>query len=195
MNRSLISWALLLCLFSPAPLKAAGSDESLVGQKAPMLSGQQAEGAGLMKLRQLMKEFGFKKDADGNNLEVDGKFVPEVTSNVVVLNFFATTCVPCIREIPTYNKIAKSFQGKNVKLIYVNVDTQVSDADLTRFIAKKNIDLPMMLPNQRDAIRKYKVYSLPRIVVIDKQGKVAMEVRGFHDDLKEKLTTKINQLL
>lgn len=194
--KPLVTRLLFLALLTlPQPLLAAGGGESMLGKKAPMLSGQTAQGEGLMKLRQLMKEFGFKKDAQGNLIEKDGKYVPHVTSNVVVLNFFSTSCVPCIREIPTYNQIAADLKGKNVKLIYVNVDTEVSDADMTRFIAKKNIDLPMMMPNQRDAIRKYQVYSLPRIVVIDKQGTVAMEVRGFHDDLKEKLTAKINELL
>ncbi|MDT8447744.1 MAG: TlpA disulfide reductase family protein [bacterium] len=184
--------ATFLC--SPA-IWAAPKSESMVGQVAPQLSGQQAQGNGLLKMRQLMAEFGFKKDAQGKLIEVDGKYVPEVTRNVLVLNFFSTSCVPCIREIPTYNRIAQSFEGKNAKLIYVNVDTEISDADMTRFIAKKKIDLPMLMPNQRDAIRKYKVYSLPRIVVIDKEGKIAMELHGFHDDLEKVLTDQINQLL
>jgi len=186
----------ILALSSFATLTfAAPPSKSMVGQKAPFLSGQKAQGAGLMKLRSLLKEFGFKKDANGKFIEKDGKYIPAVSSNVVVLNFFSTTCVPCMREIPTYNRIAHSFKDKAVKLIYVNIDTEVSDQELVRFIAKKKIKLPMMLPNQRDAIKKYQVYSLPRIIVIGKDGVIAHEVKGFHDDLEANMTEWITTLL
>jgi len=190
----LLFLTLSLLFLSPA-LWAESSSESMVGQEAPFLSGKKAQGEGLMKLQTLMKEFGFKKDTQGNPVEEGGKYVPEVTKNVVVLNFFSTSCVPCMREIPTYNRIAEHFQGKAAKLIYVNVDTEISDEDMTRFIAKKKIDLPMMLPNQRDAIKKYQVNSLPRIVVINKEGIISHEFRGFKEDLETQLTNIIESLL
>jgi len=193
MKKTILTLAASLLL--AASTLAAPPSKSMVGQKAPSLSGQKARGAGLMKLRSLMKEFGFKKDANGKMIEKNGKYIPLVSTNVVVLNFFSTTCVPCMREIPTYNRIADHFKGKPVKLIYVNIDTEVSDQELIRFIAKKKINLPMMLPNQRDAIKKYQVYSLPRIIVIGKDGKIAHEVKGFHSELESNLTGWINELI
>jgi len=38
--------------------------------------------------------------------------VMQVTRNVVVLNFFATYCIPCIREIPAYNRLYQKYQGQ-----------------------------------------------------------------------------------
>ena len=55
----------------------------------------------------MMAEFGYKKDKNGKFVEVNHKFVFEIKKNAVVMNFFATTCIPCIREIPMYNRIAE----------------------------------------------------------------------------------------
>src|SRR3989339_22503 len=136
--RILLLSALLLGL-SHSGAWAETDTKSMVGVPAPILSGKTANGPGLMKLNNLMKEFGFKTDEQGKKVEVNGEYVPEIKRNVVVLSFFATTCVPCMREIPTYNRIAASYEGKPVRLIYVNVDTEVSTDEMSRFIAKKKI--------------------------------------------------------
>jgi len=49
----------------------------------------------------------------------------------------------------------------------VNVDPEMDAAKAQQFILQKKIEVPMMLPNQRQAIKSYGVLSLPRIVIID----------------------------
>jgi thiol-disulfide isomerase/thioredoxin len=171
------------------------TSDLLVGKDAPLLSGKKALNSGLLKLTKLMTEVGFERDDAGRLKEVNGKYVMHVQKNVVVLNFFATTCIPCIREIPTYNKLAEKYKNKLVKFIYVNVDTEVSHQKIARFIAKRKIKVPMMMPNQKDAIKKYQVYSLPRIVIIDRQKKIAHEIRGFKEELNNQLSKLIDGLL
>lgn len=183
---------LILLLFFSGYLSAG---ESLVGENAPQISGKKARGSGLLNLKRLMKELERKKNPDGSYKEVNGKFVWNFKKNVVVLNFFSTSCIPCIKEIPSYNRIAKRFAGKDVKLIYVNVDTEVSDPQIRRFIIRRNIQVPMMMPNQRDVIRKYQVYTLPRIVVIDREQKISEVIVGFHKDLEQRLVKIIETLL
>jgi thiol-disulfide isomerase/thioredoxin len=169
--------------------------DSLMGQEAPPLSGKKAIGSGLIKLTNLMTEIEFERDGLGKLKEVDDKYVMQVKRNVVVLNFFSTTCIPCIREIPTYNELAETYIKKPVKFIYVNVDTEVSDQKIARFIARRRIKVQMMMPNQKDAIKKYRVYSLPRIVIIDRHRKIAHEIMGFKKDLVAQLTELIDDLL
>jgi len=169
------------------------SDE-LIGQKAPSISGKNAVGNRLLKLNSLMTEISYEKDDFGKFKEVNGKYVLKVTKNVVVLNFFSTSCIPCIKEIPTYNLVAQNFKGKPVKLIYVNIDHNVDSLGIRRFIARKQIKVPMMLPNQKEALKKYNVYQLPRIVIIDRQGIVSNIISGFNEDLYEQLIRIIENL-
>ena len=75
------------------------------------------------------------------------------------------------------------------------MDTEVSNQKINCFIAKRKVKMQMMMPNQRDAIKKYQVYSLPRIVIIDRQRKIAHEITGFKKDLEEQLAKLINDLL
>ncbi|MCP4294916.1 MAG: TlpA family protein disulfide reductase [Proteobacteria bacterium] len=190
LTRALI---VLFCLLSLASTLSATPLEE--GNKAPQLMGKKAIGRGVLKLNNLKREIGYQKGEDGKFIEVNGKYVLDIKSNVVVLNFFSTTCIPCIKEIPTYNKIARHFNDKKVKLIYVNVDYDATPEQLKRFIIRRRIALPMMLPNQREAVRKYDVKSLPRMVVIDKKGKIAKIIRGFSEHLEEELSDIITALL
>jgi thiol-disulfide isomerase/thioredoxin len=191
-RRTIVFPIILICLSSIA---LSSTSDTLIGQQTPLLSGKKALGSGLLKLTNLMTEISFERDKKNKLKEVNGKYVMYVQKNVVVLNFFATTCIPCIREIPTYNKLAEKYKNKPVKFIYVNVDTNVSDQKIARFIAKRKIKVPMMMPNQKDAIKKYQVYSLPRIIIIDRQRKIAHEIRGFKGDLNSQLTDLIDGLL
>ena len=182
-------------VFFAIPLSAENTPDPLTGKKAEQISGKKAIGKGLLKLSKLMMEPGYEKDARGKFKEINGKYVFKVTRNVVVLNFFSTTCIPCMREIPTYNKLAEKFRRETVKMIYVNVDADVNPLDMSRFVAKKRIKVPMMMPNQRDAVRKYKAYSLPRMIVIDKNGIIVKVITGFNENLETELTQLINKLL
>lgn len=189
------TFMIFIISFALSSSLTAESTDDMIGEKAPIISGKQAIGKGLINLRELMIELSFKKDKEGNFVEVDGKYVPQLTKNVVVLNFFSTSCIPCIKEIPTYNKLAKKYEKLPVKMIYVNIDAEVSSMEMARFIARKQIKVPMMLPNQREAIRKYKAYTLPRMVVIDREGKIVEIIKGFNENLEEELSGLIDELL
>lgn len=169
--------------------------KELLNQKAPSIMGREALASKFIKLRNLNKSLGYERDASGKFVEKDGKYVLKMTRNVVVLNFFSTSCIPCIREIPSYNRLATKYKNKNARLIYVNVDSEVSEEQMEKFISKRGIKVPMMLANPREAARKYDVTSLPRIVVISPQGKVVKVIRGFSEDLENKLSTIIDSHL
>ena len=202
MNRSIGRFSksaglIILIAFNLFPGMLFGAEEKdpLIGKPAPSLSGKNAIGRGLLKLSKLMLELSYEKDVLGKLKEVNGKYVLKTTKNVVVLNFFSTSCIPCIREIPTYNKIASDFKNDPVKLVYVNIDANVSSLKIRRFIARKRIKVPMMMPNQKEAIKKYDAYRLPRMVIIDRQGKIDTVITGFKENLDEELTSLIRNLL
>jgi len=166
-----------------------------VGDKAPLITGKNAGGKGLLQLQTLTREIGYEKSAAGQFREVNGQFVLKITDNVVVLNFFATTCIPCLEEIPAFNRVADHFRDDPVRLVYVNVEPGITAGKIRRFMARTGIRVPMMLPNQREVIRKYDVTSLPRIVVIDREGKISCILQGFTENLESVLIEKIAALL
>jgi thiol-disulfide isomerase/thioredoxin len=179
-----------------APAWGAGNGTSpLVGKEAPMLSGPGLDGK-LMNLAKLKREVTFLKGADGKLLRgAGGKYQTETVDYVLVVNFFATYCVPCIQEIPTFNKLAESYPGKPVRFLYVNVDVEKTPQEVKRFAEQKGIAVEMMFPSVSQAVKSYQIETLPRIVVVDAKGKVHTVITGFHEDLAKQLRQVIAPLL
>ncbi|MBF0353516.1 MAG: TlpA family protein disulfide reductase [SAR324 cluster bacterium] len=191
----MLRWFIILLFLGTVESSFAVENELKIGMPAPELIGREAAGPRLLKLSALMKEVGFERNPEGRFREVNGKYVVQVTRNAVVLNFFATTCIPCIREIPSFNRVATRFQGKPVKLLYVNVDPELTEEKIRYFIEKLQIQVPMMLPNQQHAIETYGVQSLPRLVLINREGVIDKILTGFQDDLEQQLEKWIEGLL
>jgi len=182
---------LLFFFFFSLPVVAS---ELSIGDKAPSLSGQNATQKGLIRLSRLMKQLGYLKDKNGDFIERNGKYVMHIQKNVVILNFFATYCIPCIREIPAYNRLYQKYKNEAVKLLYVNVDPDLSPASIQDFISQKKIQVPMMLPNQRKTMKDFSITGLPKIVVIAQDGTVADIITGFEEDLEAQLDGIIKHL-
>lgn len=188
---------LLLAVALTVPLLAWGGEKPvpLLGQNAPMLSGQGMAGR-LVNLAQLRREVRFLKDEQGRLIkQPDGRYKTQVIDYAVVLNFFATYCVPCIQEIPTFNRVAVAYPGQPVRFVYVNVDTEKTPEEVKAFAREKGVTVEMMFPSVSYAVQAYKVETLPRIVVIDRQGKVSAVITGFHENLAAQLDQVIQPLI
>ncbi len=65
-----------------------------------------------------------------------------VTTNdtIYIINFWATWCVPCVKELPEFNKLTERYQGKPVKVLLVSLDFKDSyPAKLQAYVAKKKL--------------------------------------------------------
>jgi thiol:disulfide interchange protein DsbD len=103
---------------------------------------------------------------------------------VVVVNFWATWCVPCVAELPTLNKVNRDFASKGVAVIGIDAigDDNPDTADKVRhFLTKHPIDYTVALGGPTLAAR-YRVESRPVTIVFDRAGK---EVKRFDESLTE----------
>jgi thiol-disulfide isomerase/thioredoxin len=187
--------ALFLCLLQLSPARA-WSDELRVGERAPNLLGSDAISGNHVNLLRVMTEMRFQRDAKGNLvMNEDGKYASEFFHFVTVLNFFSRSCIPCLREIPTFNRVAAAYRGKPVKFLYINVDPDLDADGMRRLIERHQIEVPVMMTNQNEAIRKYDAAVLPRLVAVGLDKRIAFILTGFHEDLADRLSDVIDQLL
>jgi len=101
---------------------------------------------------------------------------------VVVLNFWATWCVPCIGELPTFNQVHRDFASQGVAVIGVDVldpDNPDTAGTIRRFLVKHPIDYTLALGDQALETR-FKLESRPVTIVFDRSGK---EVKRFDESL------------
>jgi peroxiredoxin len=123
---------------------------------------------------------------DGAEVSLD-----ELRDSVVVLDFWATWCGPCRRELPMVQKTYEDFKEKNVAVLAVSVD---SDTSAVRpYAAKHNLTLPIAFG--RELGGAYGASSIPMLVVIDGRGQIRYVHTGYHPDLEEVLPEEIKGLL
>ena len=108
----------------------------------------------------------------------------ELSDQTIVLNFWHTTCPPCIKEIPELNQLVSLFP--EVNFIAPIPD---SDADYLQdiFLAKYNFDYEVVIVNGKD----YNVYSFPQHIVI-KDSKVIEIIEGYSPGNISKLEKAID---
>jgi thiol:disulfide interchange protein DsbD len=108
-----------------------------------------------------------------------GGGVVDPNGKVAVVNFWATYCVPCIREIPSFDGIDKEYGGKGVLVVGVAMDEDASI--VPPFLKKHPMDYQVALGTQA-MMQQYSLEGLPVTLVFDKSGK---QVKRFDGLLKE----------
>ena len=135
----------------------------------------------------------FLKDYAGKTLRESWK---KKTKHVVVLSYWATWCLPCMAEIPMLTDLSKEFNGQKVKFFLVNtLEEQTVTEDSVRAIyTRRGYSLPCLVDAGNRFSGLYKVRSLPRLFIIDKQGMIRSEIRAFTRKDVDSLRTTIHRL-
>ncbi|MDP8208299.1 MAG: TlpA disulfide reductase family protein [Candidatus Electryonea clarkiae] len=128
------------------------------------------------------------KDGDGNMVQL-----ASIEGNIVVLDFWATWCKPCIESLPGVSEFTREYAAKGVKVYSVNV--MEKNPVFARDFMKKNEYAMTFLYGTEKIQKAYKVENIPTIVMIDQGGKIRYVHHGYAKDLKQKLSWWANDLL
>ena len=115
------------------------------------------------------------------------------TDTVIVLDFWASWCAPCIRSLPKMVNLERSYSDGKVKLLAVNQEE--TKFTINEFLANRNLDMTVGLDTDLSLSRKFLVGTLPQTVLIGRTGKVERVFIGTPTDLHKTLQTAINDLL
>jgi cytochrome c biogenesis protein CcmG, thiol:disulfide interchange protein DsbE len=112
---------------------------------------------------------------------------------VVVLNFWATWCAPCVHELPDVQRLFAELSPRGVKFLAVDVDggPPAEVAPLVRaFKNKIGLSMPIAL-DDGGASQAYRVDTIPRTIIIGKDGRVAEVLDGVHplDEMRRAVLT------
>jgi len=121
------------------------------------------------------------------------KLREEIGKKVIVLDFWATWCGPCITAMPDVMAAVKAFEGKGVRLVGIN--QQESAGEVERFVEARGWKLDVALDEELLVRERYGVKSIPTTIIIGKDGKVSMMHTGSSPGLKEELTADIRSAL
>jgi peroxiredoxin len=119
---------------------------------------------------------------------------------VVLLDFFSTSCKPCIKSLPALIELYKKFTGKGVKMIMVALlEEEEGQEKLDRFLKEHPLPFTVLIDPYQAAGKKYVeqrgAVQIPALFVIDQTGVIRGQIKGASDDELPKLTRLIQGLL
>ncbi|HHT05801.1 MAG TPA: TlpA family protein disulfide reductase [Hydrogenispora sp.] len=148
--------------------------------------------SGLMLVTLLIVGFGFglgsKKEQEGEAARVGAQapnFQLEDLSGEVVelkdvyrknqltmVNFWATWCPPCRREIPEFVRIYREYREQGLEILGVNVWEDSSLKQLQAFVAAAEMEFPILRDVKAETATIYQVRAVPTTVFIDQKGRI-----------------------
>jgi peroxiredoxin len=139
--------------------------ERLEVPSSPGLDAAQA----VLELRErVQQENGFTLTSlDGKTYTLDG-----LRGKIVLLNFWATWCPPCRKEMPDMEKLYRTYEKKGLTVIAVSDEDRETVAN---FMAKNNYTFPIALDPGRKVNLAFSVEGIPKSFIFDREGRLAAQ--------------------
>lgn len=114
---------------------------------------------------------------------------------VVMLNFWATYCGPCIKEMPSMQRLREKLAGKPFEILAI--DMAEEKADVSAFMQRHKIavNFPILLDTEGEVIEQWMVSAVPTTFIIDPQGRIRYALYGGLEWDNAEVLATINSLL
>lgn len=181
MTRFLLIFAGLVFFIACRPAAAPVS----VGNKPVSVNGVPAKDAQSQPTKPV-GEMGWTDRIDGNVQKVK-----DLKGKVVILDFWATYCPPCIEEIPHLMELQAKY-GEDLRVIGLHVGGDEDQPKVPAFIEQLKITYPLGYPE--DALTAYvfgQQTAIPQTAVFDRTGKMVKKIAGFDAAIKSELDETI----
>ncbi len=111
---------------------------------------------------------------------------------VVVLNFWATWCAPCVEEMPSLVRMQHAMKDKGVTVLAVSVDDDARQ--YRQFLEKNKVDLLTVRDPQQKSNELYGTFKFPETYIIDRQGVLRRKFIGAVDWTKADIVDYLAKL-
>jgi thiol-disulfide isomerase/thioredoxin len=110
-------------------------------------------------------------DLDGRRYDL-----ADYRGKVVLINFWATWCPPCVEEIPSLNRRGERLKGEDFELISVDIKEEVSVVET--FLEQVPANYPVLMDVEGKTVLPWKLRAFPTTYILDKKGKIRLAFFG-----------------
>ena len=127
------------------------------------------------------------------SFKLEGKLPDSLKGKIVVVDFWASWCLPCAKSFPVLDELQKKF-GDRLVVVAVNVDEQASKMDT--FLKKHPVTFTVVRDAGQKLVAAAEPATMPTSFILDGEGKVRFLHNGFHgEDTRKEYITEIESLL
>ena len=101
----------------------------------------------------------------------------ELRGKVVLIDFFASWCEPCMKELPELEKLAQQLKGRDIVFIGINIDREKKNA--LELVNRFKLTFPVLLDPEGKVAERYDPPKMPSSYVVDREGTVRFVNEGF----------------
>jgi cytochrome c biogenesis protein CcmG, thiol:disulfide interchange protein DsbE len=112
---------------------------------------------------------------------------------LLVLNFWATWCPPCIEEMPSLNQFAREFAPQGVVVLGVSIDK--NESAYRRFLEQRKLSFLVARDEKADIPTQYGTFKWPETYVIDRSGRVVLKHIGPRNWMNPEIIREVKSLL
>ena len=128
-----------------------------------------------------------------SDLKGEKRGLEQFQGKVLLINFWATWCPPCLIEMPSLAAVYNKFSKQGFEILAINLDENPKSA--RQFVEKNRLPFTVLLDPDGSAAQQYLVYGLPYTVILDREGKIRFKIFGSHEWDRGEAVEKIKALL
>ena len=129
------------------------------------------------------------QDPDNRSLRLS-----DFRGRYVLLNFWATWCPPCVREMPSMEKLSAAFKERPFAVLAVSLDAEGAEK-VVPFLKRLGITFPVALDPESRVSAVYGAKDLPATFLIDPQGRVIAAAKGEQDWASAEMVRYLDELI
>jgi thiol-disulfide isomerase/thioredoxin len=129
--------------------------------------------------------------------DLDGQLhdLAQLKGKVVLINFWATWCPPCRREMPSMERLSHALEGEAFAVLAVDVGEDADTIDAFTSQLDTPLRLPILLDTRSQTLQAWKVAGLPTSFLVDKRGRIVASAIGGREFDHPEIVRAIRQLL
>ncbi len=159
--------------------------------------------AGKVLLRDELSPVGIGADApDFRVMTLDSipteKTLADYRGKVLMINIWATWCVPCRVEMPSIERLQQAYADKGLRVVAVSVDDPGTDAEIRSFVKQYGLTFEVLRDPKGqlgDVSRDYQTSGYPETVIVGRDGIIRKKLLGAHDWASAENRALIERLL
>ncbi len=114
--------------------------------------------------------------------------------SVVLVQFWATYCPPCIKEMPSMNNLQSKLKKAGMPFKILAINMAETKAEVEKFAKIVKPEFTILMNEDGSSVQKWHVFAAPSNFLINKQGEIAYTLFGGVEWDSEEITNKITQL-